>query len=99
MTLWVGAYEAKISPSRWIEPSTCSCGSPGQWRRCTSGDESAPNLTSTRECIDRRGEMARATRLGSAEVDNNNSTYSKRERSSAKTNGKNGSNRPRKGWS
>jgi hypothetical protein len=32
-------------------------------------------------------------------VSNNNPTYSKRERSSAKTNGKNGSNRPRKEWS
>ena len=30
---------------------------------------------------------------------NDNLPYSKRERSSAKTNGKNGSNRPRKGWS
>ena len=33
------------------------------------------------------------------QFNNNNPTYSKRERSSAKTNGKKGSNRPRKGWS
>jgi hypothetical protein len=26
-------YDAKISPSRWIELSTCSCGSPGHWQR------------------------------------------------------------------
>jgi hypothetical protein len=26
-------YDLKISPSRWIEPSTCSCGSPGHWQR------------------------------------------------------------------
>jgi hypothetical protein len=32
-TLWAGAYEAKISPSRWIEPSTGACGSPGHWQR------------------------------------------------------------------
>ena len=27
------AYDAKISPSRWIELNTCSCGSPGHWQR------------------------------------------------------------------
>jgi hypothetical protein len=27
------AYDAKISPSRWIELSTCCCGSPGHWQR------------------------------------------------------------------
>jgi hypothetical protein len=26
-------YAAKISPSRWIEFNTCSCGSPGHWQR------------------------------------------------------------------
>jgi hypothetical protein len=26
-------YDLKISPSRWIELSTCSCGSPGHWQR------------------------------------------------------------------
>ena len=26
-------YDAKISPSLWIELSTCSCGSPGHWQR------------------------------------------------------------------
>ena len=26
-------YDLKISPSRWIELSTCSCGSPGHWHR------------------------------------------------------------------
>jgi len=26
-------YDPKISPSRWIELSTCSCGSPGHWQR------------------------------------------------------------------
>jgi hypothetical protein len=26
-------YDAKISPSRWIEFSTRSCGSPGHWHR------------------------------------------------------------------
>ena len=26
-------YDAKISPSRWIEFNTCSCGNPGHWHR------------------------------------------------------------------
>ena len=26
-------YDPKISPSRWIEFSACSCGSPGHWQR------------------------------------------------------------------